>query len=127
MRRVLAPLLLLLPLGLLGATPAAAATVTCTYGEYFPGSGNPDPAVTDLKAHNLPRRTSGYAPRCLVAESVARFVQFDASEGTKPKKVKVMGARWYGGVYRCSYAGTAVTCRKTGKPRRRVTFQLGAG
>jgi len=101
--------------------------VRCTVGKYQLASADEDPAVADLRARNLPRRTSDYAPRCLVAEAIAGLVQFEASEGDPPRKVTAMGARWYGGVYRCTYAGTAATCRKTGKPRRRVTFQLGAG
>lgn len=127
MRRALAlPFLAASAVGVLGTAPAGAATVSCTYGTYFPGSEDSEPVVTELRARNLPRRTSDYAPPCLLAETVAGIVQLEASEGMRPTRVKAMGARWYGGVYRCTYAGTAATCRKAGKPRRRVTFSLGA-
>lgn len=119
-------LLALLACLLATASPAGAATVRCTAGEYGLVSDGEGPSVSDLRARNLPRRTSDYAPPCLVAEAIAGLVRFEVGEsGAPPAKVKAMGARWYGGVYRCTYAGTAATCRKSGKPRRRVTFTLG--
>ena len=47
-----------------------AITITCDAGQYQLLHGE-NPRIANLRAHNLPRRTSGYAPRCLVAEAIA--------------------------------------------------------
>lgn len=107
------------------APPAGAATTNCRVGFYAPGLEDATPRVANLRARNLPRRTDGYAPPCLVAETVAREVQTRASRSKRPARVRVFGARWNGGTWRCRYAGKSATCRKTGKPRRRVTLTLG--
>jgi hypothetical protein len=109
------------------AAPATAAAdhVSCRVGYYSPGADTATPTVTNLRAHNLPRRTDGYAPRCLVAEAIVGKIQFRfGRSGKLPEKVWIYGARWNGGRWRCSYPETRGVCRKIGKPRRRVTMDL---
>ena len=107
------------------AAPASADTVTCAPGEYLLLHGE-NPRIADLRAHNLPRKTDGYAPRCLVAEAIAAEIQRTLQGGGKaPRTVLVYGARWTGGKWRCRYRDEVnVSCRKKAKPRRRVTFRL---
>jgi hypothetical protein len=106
------------------ATPAGAVTITCDPGEYLLLHGE-NPTIENLRAHNLPRKTSGYAPRCLVAEAIAAEIQRRLQNGEKaPRTVSVMGAQWSSGKWRCSYPGDRAVCKKNGKPRRRVTMRL---
>src|SRR5829696_8375431 len=100
------------------AAPASADSVTCAPGEYLLIHGE-NPRVADLRAHNLPRRTSGYAPRCLVAEAIAAEVQHALQDGQKaPRTVSVMGAQWSSGKWRCSYPDDErVVCKKRHKPK----------
>lgn len=110
------------------AAPAAARadSVSCRVGYYIPGADTASPTALNLRAHNLPRRTDGYAPRCLVAEAIVGRIQDRFAEsGRLPAKVRVYGARWDGGRWRCTYPPTRGVCRKIGKPRRRVTMDLG--
>jgi hypothetical protein len=106
------------------AAPASAVTITCDRGEYLLLHGE-NPTIANLRAHNLPRKTDGYAPRCLVAEAIAAEIQRRLQNGEKaPRTVSVYGARWNGGKWRCSYPGERAVCRKKGKPGRRVTMRL---
>jgi hypothetical protein len=87
------------------AQASAASAVRCpghTYGSIDPSAF---PNVSNLRAINLPRKTTGYAPRCLVAESVAGMIQVYAQDhnGRIPTKVRVMGARWNAGTWRVRY------------------------
>jgi hypothetical protein len=108
----------------IGAVPARADTITCNPGEYQLLHGE-NPTIEDLRAHNLPRKTDGYAPRCLVAEAIAADIQRRLQDGQEaPRVVFVYGARWTGGRWRCSYPGDRAVCKKRGKPRRRVTMRL---
>ena len=107
------------------AAPARADHVTCRVGYYSPGADTDSPTVRNLRAYNLPRRTDGYAPRCLVAEALVGKIQFRyGRSGTLPAKVWIYGARWNGGRWRCSYPAGRGICRKIGKPHRRVTMDL---
>jgi hypothetical protein len=109
---------------LVGAAPASAVTITCDPGEYLLVRGE-NPTIENLRAHNLPRKTDGYAPRCLVAEAIAAEIQRRLQEGRKaPSTVSIMGAQWSSGKWRCSYPGDRAVCKKRGKPRRRVTMRL---
>jgi hypothetical protein len=106
------------------AAPVSAATVSCNAGQYQLLHGE-NPTIEALKAHNLPRKTDGYAPRCLVAEAIASEIQRTLQNGgSKPRTVTVYGARWNGGKWRCSYPGDRASCQKKGKPKRRVTMRL---
>ena len=110
------------------ALPASASAdvVRCTVGHYAPTLAHSKPEVSRLRAVNLPRRTDGYAPRCLVAEAVAAEVKRAIQDtGSRPAQVRVFGARWSGGRWNCAYDGAATTCRKAGKPSRKVKFRLG--
>ena len=118
----------LLVLAALLAVPAtaqgAATTITCDAGQYGLLHGE-NPRIADLKAHNLPRRTSGYAPRCLVAEAIASDIQRALQDGRRaPRSLHVYGARWGAGRWRCSYPAGRADCHRMGKPRRRVTMRL---
>ena len=125
MRLLLPPLALGLALLAL-PSPASAATVRCKVGYYAPALDHGKPRVSKLRAIDLPRRTDGYAPRCLVAEAVADAVKRAIQDtGNRPAQVRVFGARWNGGRWTCTYADAATTCRKAGKPSRRVKFRLG--
>jgi hypothetical protein len=109
------------------AVPATAAAdhVSCRVGYYSPGADTASPSITNLRAYNLPRKTDGYAPRCLVAEAIVGKIQFRfGRSGKLPAKVWIYGARWNGGRWRCSYPAGQAVCRKIGKPRRRVTMDL---
>jgi hypothetical protein len=109
---------------LVAATPASGVTITCDPGEYLLLHGE-NPTIEDLRAHNLPRKTSGYAPRCLVAEAIAAEIQRALQNGRKaPSTVSVMGAQWSSGKWRCSYPGDRAVCKRKGKPKRRVTMRL---
>jgi hypothetical protein len=107
------------------AAPAQATTVTCDPGEYQLLHGE-NPTIASLKAHNLPRRTDGYAPRCLVAEAIASDIQQALQNGERaPRTLFVYGARWTAGKWRCRYPDAdRASCRKRGKPERRVTMRL---
>lgn len=106
------------------AAPASAVTVACDAGEYQLVRGE-NPRIAKLRAHNLPRRTDGYAPRCLVAEAIAADIQRALQSGERaPRVLSVYGARWRGGRWRCRYPDDRATCRRKGKPERRVTMRL---
>jgi hypothetical protein len=124
MPRVIVALLVVAAAALVAAAPASAVTITCDPGEYLLVRGE-NPTIENLRAHNLPRKTSGYAPRCLVAEAIAAEIQRTLQQGGKaPRTVTVFGAQWSGGKWRCSYPGDRAVCKKKGKPGRRVTMRL---
>ena len=104
-------LLLLAALLAVPATAQAKAiTITCDAGQYLLLHGE-NPRIADLKAHNLPRRTSRYAPRCLVAEAIASDIQRALQNGHKaPRRLSVYGARWGAGRWRCSYPSDRADC-----------------
>jgi hypothetical protein len=108
------------------AQPAQAETKRCRVGYYIPGADTAQPDITKLRAHDLPRRTDGYAPRCLVAEAIVGRIQdrFERT-GSLPATVRIGGAAWSGGRWDCTYGDGRATCRKRGKPRRRVTMRIG--
>ena len=122
------PLTVVLAVLVLAAAAPATATaghVSCRVGYYSPGADAASPTVTSLRAHNLPRKTDGYAPRCLVAEAIVGKIQFRYEEsGELPAKVWIYGARWNGGRWRCSYPAGRAVCRRIAKPSRRVTMDL---
>jgi len=109
-------LLLLAALLAVPATAQAKAiTITCDAGQYQLLHGE-NPRIVDLKAHNLPRRTSGYAPRCLVAEAIASDMQRALQNGHKaPRRLSVYGARWGAGHWRCSYPSDRADCHRKGQ------------
>ena len=53
------------------------------------------PYLYDVRAADMPRLTSGYAPRCLVARTLAAHVQHGG-----PGRSRIMGARWDAGTWR---------------------------
>ena len=80
-----------------------------------------------MRACSAPRSSHLPSPRCLVAEAIVGKIQLRYAErGALPAKVRVYGARWDGGRWRCSYPEGRAVCRKIGKPRRRVTMTLSA-
>lgn len=97
---------------LAGTAPANAnaATVKCRH---------------DVAAHNLPAKTYGYAPPCLVAETIEAHVM--QAPGF-PKFAHPQGARWTAGKWRVRYRWNEaydeadVIARRIGHPRQRVTF-----
>ena len=112
---------------------AKAHVVRCNGHTYSLIDPSAFPGIGKLRAIGLPRNTDGYAPRCLVAEAVAARVQAKWRQGVKqPTTVRVGGARWDGGRWRVTatirqpsgktpYA--AVTARKVGASKQRVTFR----
>jgi hypothetical protein len=129
---------------LAAAPPAAEArTVKCRIGYYWPGLDDARfPTIHGLRAIDLPRRTDGYAPRCLVAESVAGLVKDGIARAARehgddfdfdrdaPKKVRPMGARWSGGTYRVRYRLLRCDCDPyvqvtATRGARRIRFQIG--
>lgn len=127
----------------LAPSHADAATVKCRIGYYAPGLDDAQfPTIHKLRAFRLPRLTDGYAPRCLVAESIASLVKDRVARAARkqgdnfrfdrdaPKRVKPMGARWFGGFYRVSYRVLKCDCdpyvQVTAKRgEKRVRFQIG--
>jgi hypothetical protein len=93
----------------MGATsiaPAAASAKTsvCKVGVYYPDIETQFPAPGRLRAHNLPRWTDGYAPRCMVAEWLVANVQwYWADHGHAPRRVDAMNDVWDGGVWHLKY------------------------
>ena len=53
------------------------------------------PYLLDVRAIDMSRLTSGYAPRCLVARTLAAHVQDGG-----PGRYRIMGARWDAGTWR---------------------------
>jgi hypothetical protein len=90
---------------LAGNASAATPVVKCDGKTYGGIDRNTFPVIYNLRAINLPRKTDGYAPRCLVAESIGGMVQVYAGNhsGRIPTKVHIGGARWDGGTWRISY------------------------
>lgn len=125
-RILLTPGLALLALALTPVSGHAAAKLeyhACDGKKYQLLVGSPEVKLLRIKMRK--RRADGYAPRCLVAEAVAMNV---VNPGDRPAKVKVYGARWNGGTYRCAYAEktgyTQVQCGHTGKDAATVRFRL---
>ena len=117
-------LLLAVVLAVPATAEAKATTITCDAGQYQLLHGE-NPRIERLRAHNLPRKTSGYAPRCLVAEAIAADIQRALQDGERaPRALNVYGARWSAGRWRCSYPQGGADCHRKGKPRRRVTMRL---
>jgi hypothetical protein len=106
-----------------GAAPASAVTISCEPGDYPLINPRGEPKLTNVKAHNLPRRTDGYAPRCLVAEAVGAEIQLGVrADGKLPEHLRVYGARWSAGKWRCVYPEGKARCHRKGRPRQRVTM-----
>ena len=123
MPRLLIAVLLAAAALALGAAPASAVTITCDPFKYQLIDEPGTPTISNLRAHNLPRKTSGYAPRCLVAEAIASIIQQELRiEGKLPKTLNVYGARWGAGKWRCSYPAGKARCHSKRKPGRRVTM-----
>ena len=109
--------------------PAATSVVRCSGKTYGGVDRFGFPTVSRLRAINLPRRTDGYAPRCLVAESVAGAIQ---DRHGRTGFVTVGGARWRGGTWRVTRtivttsegAFARFTARKG--QRQRITFDGGS-
>ena len=71
---------------------AKATTITCDAGQYQLLHGE-NPRIAKLRAHNLPRKTSGYAPRCLVAEAIAADIQRALQDGERAPRALTCTAR----------------------------------
>ena len=122
---------------------SAAGTVTCPIGHYDSFLDDDDfPTISKLRATNLPRLTSDYAPRCLVAESVAGLVKLRTARAARkhgagfrfdehaPKRVWAMGARWSAGRFRVRYEVLRCDCDPYVKVtarrgKKRVRFLIG--
>ncbi len=99
----------------LALAPAASANTTrCTGNRY--GGITPRFRITNELATNLPRLTSGYAPRCLVADSVVGEVENGVGSNAFRRcvlsahnvnvwKCHVGGARWEAGVWTVRFKG----------------------
>jgi hypothetical protein len=130
-------------LSTLAPSVAEARTVKCRIGYYSPGLDDARfPTIHKLRAENLPRLTDGYAPRCLVAESVAGLVKDRVERAARregvnfrfdqhaPKRATPMGARWSGGVYRVKYRLLKCDCDPyvqvtATRGRKHIRFQIG--
>jgi hypothetical protein len=117
---------------------AEARSVNCEIGYYSPGLDDEQfPTIHRLRAIDLPRRTDGYAPRCLVAEAVAALVKDRVARAARrhgnhfsfaehaPRRVKPAGARWSGGTYRVRYREREGDVQVTAtRGDRRVRFRI---
>jgi hypothetical protein len=142
-RLVIALLLSAIVVSTLTPAPAEARTVKCRIGYFSPGLDDARfPTIHKLRAVDLPRLTDGYAPRCLVAESVAGLVKDRVARAARrqgvdfrfdqhaPKRVTPMGARWSGGSYRVRYRLLKCDCDPyvqvtATRGHKRVRFQIG--
>ncbi len=121
-------------LAALALAPAASAQTTkCRGNRYLVIQSSGFPGIRNERAINLPRRTSGYAPRCLVADSIASGIQYFWSQHQRlPHSLPVHGARWDAGVWQLQYtvrhvkAEPAVVYRHlvARHGRQRVTMDL---
>ena len=127
----------------LAPSHAEARTVKCRIGYYAPGLDDARfPTIHKLQAVRLPRLTDGYAPRCLVAESIASLVKDRVARAARkqgadfrfdrhaPKRVTPMGARWFGGSYHVRYRVLKCDCDPyvqvtATRGQKRVRFQIG--
>src|SRR5687767_4790305 len=67
---------------------AEARSTSCRTGYFWPGLDDERfPTIHRLRAIDLPRRTDRYAPRCLVAESVAGLVKDGIARAARRKGV----------------------------------------
>jgi len=141
--RVVTAILALVAVSAFCPSSAQARTVKCRIGYFVPGLDDSRfPTIHRLRAVNLPRRTDGYAPRCLVAESVAGLVKDGVAKASRehgddfrfaehaPKKVRPMGARWSGGTYRVRYRLLRCECDPyvqvtATRGTRRIRFRIG--
>ena len=136
---VVKALLLALVAAVLVPAAAEAHTAKCRIGYFLPGLDDDEfPTIHRLRATDLPRRTDGYAPRCLVAEAVAALVKDKVARALRrkghafslvddaPKRVRPQGARWSGGTYRVRYRVLDPYVRVTAtRGERRVRFRIG--
>jgi hypothetical protein len=122
-------------LALAAPAGASAKTVNCPGDEYDLIDADAFPVFGDLRAVNLPKKTSGYAPPCLVAETVAQEIQMSYEEPAEfTPEVHPFGASWDGGKYRCKYREkqgesnpyVAVTCTSRKKKSRKITMNMGS-
>jgi hypothetical protein len=120
------------------AVPAAAQAATavkCPGNPYSALEEDTFPTAGEIVAIGLPKKTSDYAPPCLVAQWVVGNVQrrYHAN-GKLPTTVSAYGARWDAGRWSCTYEQrqgeedpyTHGTCRAKSHRSRRVTFDLGS-
>jgi hypothetical protein len=118
----------------LALAPAAGEAAKLSYHscdgkKYWLVKDLKNPSVALLRIKMRKSMADGYAPRCLVAEAAAAQVQYGAQDGgTPPAKLKVGGARWWVGSYRCTYEAktgyTQAQCVHTGKDANTVRFRL---
>lgn len=104
------------------AIAAPAGRVKCSGNRYGAIDPAAFPAIRNEIAVGLPRLTSGYAPRCLVADSIGGSIQqFWRHHQRLPHRLMVRGARWDAGRWRLGYRR-----RRSGdNPYRRATARHG--
>lgn len=86
------------------AASAQAQTTRCSGNHFHAIDRSAFPGISKERAINLPRRTSGYAPRCLVADSIAGLIQVYFHKHKRfPRSLQVHGARWNAGTWRLRY------------------------
>jgi hypothetical protein len=126
-------LILVAVIAALGLSPATGQAAklkyhSCDGKKYWLVKDLEDPSVSLLRIKMRKSRADGYAPRCLVAEATAAEAQRGAADGKPPAKVKVYGARWGVGDYKCTYEAkgsyTQAQCVHTGKDANTVRFRL---
>lgn len=83
------------------ASAQAHSTVKCTGNKYWAIDRSAFPSIQGARtAIDLPKLTDGYAPRCLVADSVAGAMQTYWTRHQKvPGKIQIRGARWDAGTW----------------------------
>ena len=115
------------------AFPSAAdgATVKCRGWKYAMPPGHPQ--ITALTVFMKAKRVSGYAPRCLVGESVATTLERRSRQHLKTFRViNVYGARWNAGRFGCraTHKGNGlyrVICRGQARHKATVRFRMDYG
>lgn len=89
---------------LVAAPGATAQTTICRGNHYLLIDKSAFPTIRNLRAVNLPTLTEGYAPRCLVAESIASDIQYYWSNHQRfPRSVWPHGASWTGHIWTLRY------------------------
>lgn len=113
------------------APAAQARTTQCSGNHYLAIDPAAFPGIGNERAINLPRLTDGYAPRCLVADSVAGYIQsFFHQHSRFPRTLQIHGARWDAGTWRLRYTrrqfapGAQYRYAVASHGRQRVTMDL---
>jgi hypothetical protein len=134
-RYELITLVAVLIVSVLAVAPAARAQTTRCRLDRWLVNRNAFPSISELRAINLPRFTARYAPRCLVANSLASDIQYFWSARHRfPRTARPYGARWRAPKFTIRYyvkplksePGNSYMYAVAKAGRRQITMHLGS-